>query len=81
MRSAYSELEERLNILDFNDSKGALIKKVILAQNREFCLGDIQRLCPTVRFQMIKKTLSDLKIAGHLSLTGKGRGAKWRVCI
>lgn len=59
--------------------KADLVKQVILRQPGAFTLAEVQASCPSVSAQLIKKVLSDLKKGGSVVLTGKGRGAKWRV--
>jgi hypothetical protein len=50
-----------------------------MRQPGQFTLADIQAACPSVSVQLIKKVLARLKTEERASLTGKGRGARWRV--
>jgi hypothetical protein len=45
----------------------------------EFTLADIQSQLPGVSSQLLKKVLGQMKAVGVLSLSGRGRGAKWSV--
>jgi hypothetical protein len=59
--------------------KGEVIEKAILSQMGTFTLRDIQMQCPSVSSQMIKKILTDLKDQKKVVLTGRGRGAIWKI--
>ncbi len=40
-------------------------------------LAELKAMCPSVSVQLIKKVLAQMKAEGKVSLTGKGRGARW----
>jgi len=44
----------------------------------EFGVSDLERLCPAVSRDMIRRLLRDLKAAGRVECIGRGPGAKWR---
>lgn len=43
-----------------------------------FTVADIQRACPSVSRDWIRRLLADLREAGKATCTGRGRGARWR---
>lgn len=80
LRLTYKELAKKIAVIDTTASgKGEIIEKTILNQEGTFTLRDIQMQCPNVSSQMIKKILNDLKKDKKLTLSGKGRGAKWKI--
>jgi len=42
-------------------------------------LADMAAQLPAASSQLIKKVLAEMKRAGRVRLTGKGRGASWEV--
>ena len=82
IRRAYNELIEKLERNSKEISKGGkteIIKKTILSHIGPFSLRDIENINPSVSKQLIKKVLAELKKAKSVALTGKGRGAIWKV--
>jgi Fic family protein len=78
MRRGYEELEERLEAAA-SAGKSELIRLAALRQPGAFTLSEIRALCPSASVQLVKKVLARLKGEGAVSLTGRGRGARWRV--
>jgi Fic family protein len=58
-------------------AKRALVEQAIDAFPGAFSLADLERACPGVSRDMIRRVLSDLRKAGRLSCTGRGPGARW----
>ncbi len=81
IREAYNDFENQVTTADSRAGKSELIQKTILAQPDEFTLADIVAQVPTTSPQLIKKVLSTLKNKGKVEVTGRGRGAYWRVTI
>ena len=52
--------------------------QAIARQEREFRLGDIERACPGVGREWIRKLLMELKGRGEVRCVGKGPGARWK---
>ena len=71
MRRAYQELEQQIEFVE--------VRQTILAQVEQFTLGDLSAQLPSASSQLIKKVLAELKKAGKVRLTGRGRGARWDV--
>lgn len=64
---------------DDKPAKTELARRLILGQVGEFTLADIQGQLPGISTPLLKKVLAEMKAAGQVSLTGRGRGAKWTV--
>lgn len=70
---------ERVESQSGQAPKSELIRAWIMAERGELTLQDLVKAFPTASSQLIRKVLSQLKSEGKISLTGRGRGAKWRV--
>lgn len=79
LRQAYKEFEQKVDSINKQSVKTELVKRMIFQQLAPFTLADISTQLPSTSRQLIKKVLSDLKNAGRLRLTGKGRGAVWEI--
>lgn len=79
LRRAYVEFSRQVENSAGQPAKTELARRAILSQVGEFTLADIQAQVPGVSTQLLKKVLGEMKTAGQLSLTGRGRGAKWMV--
>lgn len=80
LRDAYKELEQRVG--DEPLAKGAKAETVLQAiagQKGQFRLGDIERACPGVGREWIRKVLAELKDRGEVTCTGRGPGARWQL--
>ncbi len=78
IRRGYEELARQAESAE-DAGKSDLVRQEVKRQPGAFTLADIQSACPSVSGQLIKKVLSQLKREGEISLSGKGRGAKWRM--
>ena len=79
LKFAYSEFEERLG--QTKSPRGAktdLIESAVNAFSGEFTLGDLERACPGVSRDMVRRVLRDLQKAGKVECLGRGPGAAWR---
>lgn len=78
LKTAYREFEKKAG--DVKDPKGAkteLVESAIRSLTGKFTLSDLERSCPGVSRDMIRKILRDLKETGQVECLGKGPGAKW----
>jgi len=78
VRRAYSELERRAG--DVKAPRGAktqLVEAAIDGFPGEFRLSDLERQCPGVSRDMIRRVLRDLAKAGRVRCHGRGPGARW----
>jgi len=79
IRGGYVELEERVRQVKApRGGKSALVLAAIRAQPGEFRLSDLERQCPGVGRDWIRRILADLKKSGDVTCRGRGPGARWR---
>ncbi len=79
LKAAYKEFEERVGqIKGPRGSKTELIEAIIQKFSSPFMLSDVERSCPGVSRDMIRKVLRDLKKSGQVECLGRGPGAPWR---
>ncbi len=79
LKTAYNEFEERVGQL--RSPKGAkteLIKSAINSFSGEFTLSDLERACPGVSRDMIRRVLRELQGLREVECLGRGPGALWR---
>lgn len=78
LKTAYREFEERVGqVRSPRGSKTELVQAAIAAQAGPFHLADLQRQCPGVSTDMIRRVLKDLRRAGQLTCLGRGPNAEW----
>ena len=78
IRSAYREFEHAVESASARPPKTDLVRKTILDQLEEFTLADLAAQLPSISTQLIKKVLTEMKLAKQVRLSGHGRGARWR---
>ena len=77
--SAYREFENRAGVL--TTSYGAKSQMIFNAVDRlagDFRVSDVQKICPGVGLDLIRRRLKELKAAGKVEPSGRGPGAVWR---
>ncbi len=57
--------------------KTAMVTRTIKSFTHDFSVAEIQRRCPGVGIDMIRKVLKDLQAQGIVECLGRGRNAKW----
>jgi len=75
---AFRDFEDRVGKV--RHGRGAKTRQIKLAVERQigpFAISDIERECPTVSRDMIRRVLRQLRDDGLIAAKGKGRGAKW----
>ncbi|WP_294184712.1 Fic family protein [uncultured Clostridium sp.] len=78
--SAYREFETRVgNVKNTRGSKSSRIENSINHFIGSFTKDDIRKACPDVGESTINRVLSKLKGENKITVTGKGRNAKWRI--
>lgn len=77
MRRAYLDFSKQVEHRGGQGAKTERARQLILSQAGDFGLGDIHSQLPGISRQLLKKVLADMKSAGQISLSGRGRGAKW----
>lgn len=79
LQRAYVEFEQRVGqIKTPRGAKTALVEASIAAFPGEFTLADLERACPGVSRDMIRRVLRDLQKSEHVTCLGRGPGARWR---
>jgi Fic family protein len=79
LKTAYREFEERVGqIKGPRGSKTELVEAAIHKISSPFMLSDLERSCPGVSRDMIRKVLRDLRKSGQVECLGRGPGAPWR---
>lgn len=79
LTQAYKEFEQRVGQMKSpRGAKTELVEHAIEAIASEFGIMDLERLCPGVSRDMIRRVLRDLKAAERVECLGRGPGAKWR---
>jgi len=79
LKTAYKEFERRVG--DVAVPKGAKtdrVQEAVRTFPTDFTLGDLERACPEVSRDMVRRVLRDLKAANEVECLGRGPGARWR---
>lgn len=79
LKAAYREFEERME--GFQTSRGektSLVIQAIRQSSETFRIADIQRKCPGISIDMLRKVLKDLKADSRLKCLGMGKSAQWK---
>jgi Fic family protein len=77
--AAYGEFESRFGkISKGKGSKTDTVKNAIEGFVADFSLTDIEKACPLVSRDMIRRVLFDLKKEGQVVCLGRGPAARWR---
>jgi Fic family protein len=79
LRGAYKEFEHQVESVEARPAKSDLVRQTVLGQVEPFTLADMAAQLPSASPQLIKKVLAEMKNAGRVRLTGRGRGARWEV--
>ena len=79
LKTAYREFEERLGRTKApRGAKTELIEKAVRDFSAEFSVNDLERACPGVSRDMIRRVLRNLQAKGDVECIGRGPGALWR---
>jgi Fic family protein len=79
LKEAYREFEKRMEGLQNpRGEKTALITQAIRQSAEVFRIADIQRKCPGISVDMIRKVLKDLRAEGRTKCLGMGKAAQWK---
>ncbi len=79
IKMAYKEFEDRMaQIKSHRGAKTDLIEAAIKKFSPEFSLSDLERACPGVSRDMVRRVLRDLQAKGYVECLGRGPGALWR---
>jgi Fic family protein len=79
LRRAYLEFQQRAGeIQSRRGTKTALVEAAIEGFLGEFTLADLERACPGVSRDMVRRVLRDCQKIGAVECLGRGPGTKWR---
>lgn len=79
LKTAYREFEERIGqTASPRGAKTALVTAVLGRATSPFRVADIQRECPGVSVDLIRRVLKNLRSAGQVECLGRGQNAEWR---
>ena len=79
LRRAYREFEERAGqVKSPRGAKTALVEATVEGFPGEFALSDLERACPGVSRDMVRRVLRELQRTGKVVCLGRGPGARWR---
>ncbi len=79
LKMAYREFEERVGQLKSpRGAKTTLVESAIAAFGETFTLAELERACPGVSQDMVRRVLRNLQKAGTVECLGRGPGAPWR---
>ncbi len=79
LKTAYREFEQRVGQTKSpRGTKTELIESAIRGFPADFTLADLERACPSVSRDMVRRVLRDLQKSGKMECLGRGPGAPWR---
>jgi hypothetical protein len=79
LKMAYREFEDRMGrIKSPRGAKTELIARALMGFSSGFSVRDLERACPGVSRDMVRRVLRDLQARGDVECLGRGPGALWR---
>lgn len=79
LKSAYREFEERVGqVKSPRGAKTEIIAAAVRAFSGNFTLAALERACPGISRDMIRRVLRDLQKTGKVECLGRGPGAVWK---
>lgn len=79
LKTAYKEFESRVGSLSSaRGEKTEIVTQAIKKTVKEFQISDIERNCPGISRELIRKILAQMKKNKKVSCIGKGPAARWR---
>jgi Fic family protein len=79
LRLASREFEERASrVRPQRGSKTDLIEAALENVKSPFGIADVERLCPNVSREMIRRVMNRWRKEGRLDILGRGRDAQWK---
>jgi len=78
LQAAYQELESRLNATrGERGAKTRQIEAAIRGFMSPFTFTELEKTCPGISHDMVRKVLRDLRDAGSVECLGRGPGVRW----
>lgn len=79
LKMAYGEFERRVGqTASPKGAKTEMVEAAVESMADSFTVNDLERACPGVSRDMIRRVLRGLKEAGKVEALGRGPGALWR---
>jgi Fic family protein len=79
LKSCCREFEARLGqIKNPRGAKTEIIEAAVDAFSKSFALAELERACPGISRDMVRRVLRDLQKAGRVECLGRGSGARWQ---
>ena len=79
LKIAYQEFENRVGQMKTpRGGKTELVETAIASFEKEFSISDLEKTCPGVSRDMIRRVLKNLKEAKNVECIGRGPGALWK---
>ena len=79
MKKLYQEFEARYESTGLPPGeKTEAVRQAIASFGMPFHITALQKKCPEVSLDMIRKVLKDMRAAGEIECIGKGKHAQWR---
>jgi Fic family protein len=79
LRSAYREFAQRIGLVkEPRGAKAELVVGAIASMQQDFSVVDLERVCPGVSRDHIRRVLKTLSSHGQVECLGRGPGALWR---
>ena len=79
LKTAYQEFEERLGqVKSPRGAKREQVEATVDSFSKEFTVSDLERACPGVSRDMIRRVLQLLQKARQVECLGRGPGATWQ---
>ena len=79
IKAVSGEFERRVGQMEApRGAKTQMIEQALGRTNGEFTLAEIERACPGVSRDLIRKVMKTFRARGFLACAGRGPGAKWQ---
>jgi len=79
LKAAYTELKDRVGQTKTpRGAKTEWVERAVRDFSSEFSLSDLERACPGVSRDMVRRVLRALQAKGDVECLGRGPGARWR---
>jgi len=82
IKDAYKEFEERLGMIKSpKGDKTAMIIEAMKTIKGDFRVADLQKACPNVSIDLIRRVLKDMQAQGRVECLARGQKALWRKAV
>jgi Fic family protein len=79
LKTAYREFEQRVAVVAMpRGAKTEIVRIAIATCNSPFRIAELQRNCPGVSIDLIRRVLKDLRASGVVKCLGRGQNAQWQ---